>query len=143
MESPLTTPVSQSPSLDSTPNSHERKLRDDQELFASVLSRARRDGPPQPDEVRKAAEDFVATALVQPVLKLLRESNQAAEPFKPNAAERSFRTMYDSALAARITRSGHWPLVERVIKQFMARATHGEALPAGSASPEVNAGATR
>src|SRR5262245_28078632 len=97
-------------------------IAQDQRLFASILSRARQPGPSTADDVRAAAQDFVATALVQPVLKQLRESNQAAEPFKPNAAERSFRTMLDNALAARITRSSNWPLVQRVVDQFQARA---------------------
>ena len=82
---------------------------ENQASFSSVLSRAqtRPDKANQSPEqkAREAAEQLVATALVQPVLKQLRETNNAAEPFKPNSAERSFGQMMDTQLSQRIAGS--------------------------------------
>lgn len=107
---------------------------ENQASFASVLSRAQT----RPDKVnqspeqraREAAEQLVATALVQPVLKQLRETNNAAEPFKPNSAERSFGQMMDTQLSQRIVGSKSWALVDRVADTLMKRSS---ALPAGVA----------
>ncbi len=77
-------------------------------------------------KARDAAEQFVAIALVQPVFKQLRESNQAAEPFKPNGAEKAFRGMLDEELAKRMVQRTRWPLVERIARQLEQR---GGALP--------------
>lgn len=70
---------------------------------------------------REAAEQFVAIALVQPVFKQLRESNQAAEPFKPNGAEKAFRGMLDEELAKRMVERSRWPLVDRIARQLESR----------------------
>lgn len=94
------------------PSSAQRRLLDDQAGFASVLSRANESASPNPS--RDAAEKLVAVAFVQPVLAKMRESGNAAPPFQPNAAEKSFRGMMDSALAQKIVKSSHWPLVDRI-----------------------------
>ncbi len=92
----------------------------DQQLFASVLSRAREDQPQDPkDQARRAAEDFVAQSLVQPVLKQMRETSTAQAPFAPNQAEKAFRTMLDNALSQKIVRSGNWGLVQKVTEKIM------------------------
>lgn len=111
---------------------------ENQASFASVLSRAQT----RPDKVnqtpeqkaREAAEQLIATALVQPVLKQLRETNNAAEPFKPNSAERSFGQMMDTQLSQRIVGSKSWALVDRVAETLMKRSatTSGSGMPAGS-----------
>lgn len=94
--------------------------------FRSVLAQASQsDGTPQ-TRARKAAEELVATALVGPVFKGLRESNGAAEPFKPNAAERSFGQLLDTTLAQRMVSSTHWPLVDSVARQLLSK-TQAEA----------------
>jgi hypothetical protein len=89
--------------------------------FGRILSRARADGPTTQQDIRAHAEEFVSSALVQPVLKLLRESNQAAAPFKPSAGEKSFRGMLDAAWANQLVRSGNWELVDRIAKRFAER----------------------
>ncbi len=81
--------------------------------FARVLGRAGATG-----NARDAAEQFVAIALVQPVLSKLRESNGAAGPFKPNAAERTFRSMLDATLARRIVGSSSWALVDSIARRL-------------------------
>ena len=99
----------------------------DQQMFASVLSRAREDQPlDDAAKARRAAEDFVAQSLVQPVLKQMRETSTAQAPFAPNQAEKSFRTMLDNALSQKIVRSGNWALVQKVTEKIL----HGASLPA-------------
>lgn len=94
----------------------------DQQAFASVLSRAKGETDPDPKaRARKAAEDFVAQALVEPVLKQMREMTQAAAPFAPNQAEKAFRTMLDNAMAQRVVKSGNWALVDKVADRMIAR----------------------
>lgn len=111
---------------------------ENQASFASVLSRAqtRPDKANQTPEqkAREAAEQLVATALVQPVLKQLRETNNAAEPFKPNSAERSFGQMMDTQMSQRIVGSKSWALVDRVAETLMKRgaATSKAVTPANS-----------
>src|SRR4051794_5367926 len=61
-----------------------------QRTFAAAMGKAR-SGPPKPgqgdaDRARDAAEQLVTQTFVQPMLKQLRESSQAAPPFAPNPA---------------------------------------------------------
>lgn len=94
----------------------------DHELFGSVLARTQEEQPKDAKaQARKAAEDFVAQSLVEPVLKQMREMSQAQAPFAPNQAEKAFRTMLDNAMAQRVVRSGHWPLVDKVTDRILAR----------------------
>ncbi len=105
-----TPPISSPASRD--PSSAQRRMLDDQAGFAAVLSRANDSGSLNPS--RDAAEKLVAVAFVQPVLAKMRESGSAAAPFHPNAAEKSFRGIMDSALAQKIVKSSNWPLVDRI-----------------------------
>lgn len=106
----------------------------DQDLFASVLSRARQDqgATDEASKARIAAEDFVAQALVEPVLKQMREMSQAAAPFAPNQAEKAFRTMLDGAMAQRVVKSGNWTLVDRVAERI---AGNGGVVPSATRAP--------
>jgi len=63
---------------------------------------------------REAAEEFVAMALVQPILAQLRETNAAAEPFAPGPVEKAFGPLMDAAAARRITSASGWGLVDRI-----------------------------
>lgn len=124
---PLASIASPGPNATIAPRS---RLADDQRGFAGVLARAHEaSGAARP---REAAEQFVASALVEPVLKQLRETNHATEPFAPNAAERSFRGLMDAQLAQRLVRSSHWGLVDRVAATLEKHAS--KATPAGSAT---------
>lgn len=94
------------------------------EGFASILARA---GvgldaqKPEKDRATDAAEQLVSIALVQPMFAKLRESGWAAEPFKANQAERTFRAMGDAEIARRMVKSGNWPLVERLAQGMRQR----------------------
>ena len=93
------------------------RLRGEQREFQSLVGRAAAlvEGTPDgADKARDAAEQFVAQALVQPVFKSVRASNGAAEPFRPNAAEQSFRGMMDAQLAQRLVKSRNWALVDHI-----------------------------
>lgn len=82
--------------------------------------------PPNPEEepaqrARTAAEQLVSVALVQPMLKRARESNNAAPPFGANKGSKTLGGMLDAAYAAEITSSSRWGLIDSVAKRMMAR----------------------
>lgn len=97
-------------------------LTERQEAFAGVLSRSRDAGKSDQQRAREAAEDFVAVAFVQPVLKQLRETDRAAAPFNQGPAEKQFRSMMDAAMAKQMVRASNFPLVERVAEQTLQSA---------------------
>lgn len=107
------------------PSVAKRQSLDEQASFSAVLSRVHArpgEAPLSPREkAREAAQQLVATALVQPMLKQLRETNNAAEPFKPNAAEKSFGRLMDTELSQRIVSSRGWALVDRVADSLLAK----------------------
>ncbi len=95
-----------------------------QRSFAEALSIADRrvDAKQSPEEAaRDAAEQFVAVTLVQPLLKQLRETNNAAEPFAPGEAEKQFRALHDATLAHEIVSAGHWPLIDRLARDLLQK----------------------
>jgi Rod binding domain-containing protein len=103
--------------------SHTQELRDG---FASVLSRSRRDVSKTPEQAaRESAEQLVAIALIQPVLKQLRETNNAAPPFAPSAAEKQFQSLFDSQVARRIAGAKRFGVVDRIAGDLMKRVNGG------------------
>lgn len=93
-----------------TPQSvvHERQ-RD----FAAVI--ARDDANPRAEgSARRAAEDFVAMAFVEPLLAQMRETNNAAPPFAPGPAEKQFGEIMDQVMSRQIVRASRFPLVDRL-----------------------------
>jgi Rod binding domain-containing protein len=101
--------------------------------FAAVLAKKTdRAGPSgtRESQARTAAEDFVAVAFIQPILKQLRESNTAEAPFAPGPAEKQFRGLMDGQFARRIVQAGNYPLVDRLARDMLK---HGvQAPPAGA-----------
>lgn len=65
------------------------------------------------------AKEFVAQSLVQPLLKQLRESNNAWGPFKPGQHEKSFSWLIDEQISNRIVDSKNFPVVDRVAETLM------------------------
>lgn len=96
-------------------------LSDRQRAFAGVLSRASsHPGKQTPEqEARDGAEQFIAITFLQPLLKQLRETNNAAPPFAPSAAEKQMQGMMDAQLAQHIAKAERWPLVDRVAKDLL------------------------
>lgn len=110
-----------------------------QEDFASILSQsvaARAGGAANktasemtPDEKkaqsRQAAQDFVAVAFIQPILKQLRNSSIGGElppPLGPGPGEKQFRTLADTQVARQLARAGNWPLVDTLTKNLQSGA---------------------
>ncbi len=69
-------------------------------------------------QARDAAEQLVAVVLIEPIFKLMRESNQAAPPFAPTNGEKQFRSMLDAKLAHEITSAARFPLVDRLARDL-------------------------
>lgn len=117
-------------------------LAQDQSEFARILSmtapgrRSMTGGTPTPpgdadDRARDAAEQLVATVLVEPILKLVRESNQGAPPFAPSNGEKQFRSMIDAKLAHEITGAARFPLVDRLARDLRSHLrTEAQTTPA-------------
>ena len=80
---------------------------------------------------REAAQDMVAIALVQPILKGLRDSNRAAAPFGPGPAEKQFGGFVDAQWSRSLVRGGNFPLVKAVQRWMSER-------EAPAAVPEVS-----
>lgn len=105
------------------------EARVDDRRFASILSkRAGVNATPQ-ERAQTAAEEFVSSALVKPVLSLLRGSSRASAPFAPGAHEKLFAPLLDAELASRITRAQGFDLVDSVARQLQGR---GGTLQAGT-----------
>ncbi|MEO1009327.1 MAG: hypothetical protein AAFX79_12255 [Planctomycetota bacterium] len=84
--------------------------------FASVISRdaQRQANAEAPDPARKAAEDFVSMAFLEPLLAEVRAGNNAAEPFAPGPAEKQFGALLDRVMARQIVRASRFDLVDRL-----------------------------
>ena len=82
--------------------------------FDSALRRALGGDQKTRQSPREAAEEFIAMALVQPILAQLRETNQAAGPFAPGDVEKRFGPMLDAEIAHRMVKSSRWGLVDAV-----------------------------
>lgn len=85
-----------------------------QSAFQAVIGRGRATG----DRAREAAEEFVAVALVEPILRELRESSDAAPPFAPTRGEKQFRALLDAQLSREIARASRFPLVDRLVSDL-------------------------
>lgn len=97
-------------------------LADRQRSFAEVLAIADRMPHDESiDEERAAAEQLVATTLVEPILKQLRQSSTAAPPFGPGEGEKKFRDISDAHTAREIVRSERFGLVERLAQDLRER----------------------
>ena len=105
-------------------------LTNDQADFSRILSMSgaaaatkTADSPTDADKTaeqraRDTAERLVAVVLIQPILKQMRESNRAAEPFKPTRGEQQFQSMLDAKFAQEISKSARFPLVDRLARDM-------------------------
>lgn len=89
--------------------------------FASVLGKvSAATGTPE-QRARAAAEQIVATALVQPILKQLRETSMAAAPFLPTQGEKQFQGLMDTQVSQQIVHAKSFPLVDRIESLLLSR----------------------
>lgn len=106
--------------------------------FASVLGRAQARPDESVEEVaRRSAEQFVSMALVQPLLKQMRESNHAAPPFAPSQGEKQFQSLMDAEVAQRMVRAAHFPLVDRLARDMLMKVSGVDASRLGAVSAEA------
>jgi len=91
--------------------------RGESSAFAGVLSAQKE----KYQEAKTAAEQLMATTFVAPLLKRVRESNNAAAPFAPTSAEKSLRSLADATLADNIVRKSNWPLVEQLAQRMLSK----------------------
>ncbi|MBA4039850.1 MAG: hypothetical protein C0468_05950 [Planctomyces sp.] len=104
-----------------------------QQDFLFALSRAQRATEAAGPDPRQAAEDFVATALVAPVLGSLRASDRTAAPFAPGPAEKQFRALIDVATARQIVRASGFAIVDRIAEGLARRAATAQPQPRSQA----------
>lgn len=77
-------------------------------------------GPdPRLAKAAEAAEGLVATTFIEPILKQVRESNDAPPPFGPSNAEKQFSALLDTKLSDEIVHAANFPLVERITQQLL------------------------
>ncbi len=114
---------SESIGLDTKPNTPAKAVPD---FGRSLRDAFARNKAPQTDEqrARSAAEQFVSVTFVQPLLKQLRETSNAAPPFAPSQAEKQFQSLADQALTDRIVSASDWPLVNRLTSDLLKRRAH-------------------
>lgn len=96
-----------------------------QASFAEILGRSYGpglDGRSIEERARSGAEQLVAVSLVQPLLKQLRESSQAAPPFAPTSGEKQLRALQDAEVARQVVRAGRFPMVERLAQRMLMQA---------------------
>ena len=70
---------------------------------------------------RQAAEELVSIALVQPILKELRDTNRAAGAFAPGTGEKTFGPVLDAAMAKQIVQGGRFNVVDAVERAMSNR----------------------
>jgi Rod binding domain-containing protein len=96
----------------------------DQTSFSKVLSRENSRISLDPKaKARDAAEQFVAIALVQPLFKQLRASQNSTPPFGASNGEKQFRALWDAEIAQRMVHRSRWPLVDRVAQGLLKQSS--------------------
>ncbi len=78
------------------------------------------------DQARAAAEGLVSATFIEPILKQIREGNDAPPPFGPSSAEKQFGALLDTRLADEIAHATNFPIVQRIAEQ-LSRAQHATA----------------
>ena len=81
--------------------------------FAKLLDAAKHGK--SKEEVRRSAEQLVAATFVTPLLKQVRESSQAVEPFAPTPAEKQFGALLDQRVADDLVHASNLPIVDRLV----------------------------
>ncbi|USN98090.1 MAG: hypothetical protein H6810_07825 [Phycisphaeraceae bacterium] len=106
------------------------RMAQSQSDFASILGIAERgahgEAECDADRAREAAQELVASVLVQPTLAVERESDDLPPPFGPGEAEKQFGALIDAQRAIGLVRSTHWPLVDRLVEDMTRAKATGE-----------------
>jgi len=67
------------------------------------------------DQARKAAEQFVSSAFMLPMLEQMRNDPLRSDLFNSGFAEEAFQSQLDTILADRITSGSSFPLVDSIL----------------------------
>ena len=100
---------------------------DEQKAFGEVLGLARGTDPDATPEqkradAREAAEKLVARTFIEPLMRSMRESNQAAAPFAPTQAEKQFRGLMDARVAEAVVHRSDMAIVGRIADDLVRAA---------------------
>lgn len=105
-----------------TPNARTLELRSGVGASGFELPRV----PSRP--AREAAEQLVATALINPLLAQMRNDPFRSEFFHGGFAEDAFGSQLDTILADRVTRGSNLPIVD-ALERYLTRPTYQGASP--------------
>ena len=89
--------------------------------FASALGRVSALTPE--GKIKQAAEQLVATALVQPILASMTSTPFREGPFAPGSVEKRFTPLLHRHLSDRIVSSSNFGLVNALTEQLTPRPT--------------------
>lgn len=96
--------------------------RMDQSFAAYVAGIFRDVDTGDPYEVAKAgAQELVATALVLPILQMMRNDPLKSDLFGDSVGERTFGPLLDAEIANSVTRGAHIPLVDALARGLLKR----------------------
>lgn len=96
-------------------------------LFNGFLDRAKSEGQSKEAQLREAAEKLVATTLIMPMFKQLRNDPLAAKLLHGGRGEEIFQQQMDQVLSDRIAGAAGFDLVDSVY-QHLSSAAKGKAL---------------
>ena len=86
-------------------------------------------------KARRAAEDLVSITLVQPMLEMARDANQAPPPFGPGEGEKTFGKLLDAQISRSIVRGSNYPLVDRLARDMLKQTPTFDRLPTATVGP--------
>lgn len=116
---PATNPAS-SGGISALSPARPRHDAEDGRRFSEIIGK----GPTRPDsrkpeeQAREAAEQLLSVSFIQPVLKQVREMNDAPPPWGPTQAEKQFGPMLDAKLADQLIKAARLPIIERLSRDL-------------------------
>ena len=87
--------------------------------FASAIARV--GGGSREQQINEAAQQLVATSLVQPILDSMMKSRFREGPFAPGPVEERFMPLLNRHLSDRIVSSANFGLIESLTNQLTSR----------------------
>ncbi|MCC5786435.1 MAG: hypothetical protein JJU33_07030 [Phycisphaerales bacterium] len=114
-----TNPLMNDPTA-SLSNARPRPDADDGRRFRELMGQGptRADTRKPEEQAREAAEQLLSVSFIQPVLKQVREMNDAPPPWGPTQAEKQFGPMLDAKLADQLIKAARLPIVERLSRDL-------------------------
>ncbi len=96
--------------------------------FKEMIDRARStpDKAPPSDASLEIAADLVAVTYFQPLLRQMRELQQAPPPFGPSQAEKQMAALMDERLSTEMARGSQLPIIDRLARDIDRLAGKGD-----------------